>query len=69
MNAVANRKPFSYDLSNDTLFQQAKEQYQNMGKVAMADTVPATQQPQAHRLIKAICNSLTMTSVIITVWH
>ena len=39
MNAVANRKPFSYDLSNDTLFQQAKEQYQNMGKVAMADTV------------------------------
>lgn len=39
MNAVANRKAFSYDLSNDTLFQQAKEQYQNMGKVAMADTV------------------------------
>lgn len=39
MNAVANRKAFSYDLSNDTLFRQAKEQYQNMGKVAMADTV------------------------------
>lgn len=36
---VANRKAFSYDLSNDTLFQQAKEQYQTLGKTAMADTI------------------------------
>lgn len=36
---ITNRNPFSYDLSNDTLFQQAKEQYQAMGKTAMADTI------------------------------
>lgn len=36
---ITNRNPFSYDLSNDTLFQQAKEQYQTMGKTAMADTI------------------------------
>lgn len=39
LNNVANRKAFSYDLSNDTLFQQAKEQYQTLGKTAMADTI------------------------------
>lgn len=39
LNAISNRKAFEYDLSNDMLFQQAKEQYQQMGKTAMADTV------------------------------
>lgn len=39
LNNITNRKAFSYDLSNDTLFQQAKEQYQAMGKTAMADTI------------------------------
>lgn len=36
---ITNRKPFQYDLSNDQLFQQAKEQYQAMGKTAMQDTM------------------------------
>ena len=36
---ITDRKPFEYDLSNDMLFQQAKEQYQAMGKTAMADTI------------------------------
>lgn len=36
---ITERKPFEYDLSNDMLFQQAKEQYQAMGKTAMADTI------------------------------
>jgi len=36
---ITDRKPFEYDLSNDMLFQQAKDQYQAMGKTAMADTI------------------------------
>lgn len=39
LNDISNRKAFSYDLSDDHLFQQAKEQYQVMGKTAMADTI------------------------------
>lgn len=39
LNDISNRKAFSYDLSEDTLFQQAKDQYQTMGKTAMADTI------------------------------
>lgn len=39
LNAVSNRKAFSYDLGEDQLYQQAKEQYQAMGKTAMADTI------------------------------
>lgn len=39
LSNISNRKAFSYDLSNDQLFQQAKEQYQTMGKTAMADTI------------------------------
>ena len=39
LNDISNRKAFSYDLADDTLFQQAKEQYQTMGKTAMADTI------------------------------
>lgn len=39
LNAISNRKAFSYDLANDQLFQQAKQQYQAMGKTAMADTI------------------------------
>lgn len=36
---ITNRKAFEYDLSQDHLFQQAKEQYQAMGKTAMQDTI------------------------------
>ena len=39
LGAISNRKAFQYDLSDDMLFQQAKEQYQQMGKTAMADTI------------------------------
>ncbi|MGN1126761.1 MAG: hypothetical protein ACI4RI_04910 [Ruminococcus sp.] len=39
LNALTNREAFKYDLSNDQLYQQAKDQYQQMGKTAMADTV------------------------------
>lgn len=36
---IVNRKPFEYDLSDDQLFQQYKDNYQAMGKAAMADTI------------------------------
>lgn len=36
---ITDRKAFSYDLASDPLFQQAKEQYQSLGKTAMADTM------------------------------
>lgn len=39
LNNILNRKAFQYDLSNDQLFQQAKENYQAMGQAAMADTI------------------------------
>lgn len=39
LDNITNRKAFKYDLSEDQLFQQAKEQYQAMGKTAMQDTM------------------------------
>ena len=39
LNTLTNREAFKYDLSNDQLYQQAKDQYQQMGKTAMADTI------------------------------
>lgn len=36
---IVDREPFSYDLNNDMLYQQAKEAYQSLGKTAMADTM------------------------------
>lgn len=39
LNALTNREAFKYDLSNDQLYQQAKDQYQQMGRTAMADTI------------------------------
>lgn len=39
LGSISNRKAFQYDLADDMLFQQAKEQYQQMGKTAMADTI------------------------------
>lgn len=39
LNNITTRKAFKYDLSEDQLFQQAKEQYQAMGKTAMQDTM------------------------------
>lgn len=36
---IANRQPFKYSLNGDMLYQNAKEQYQQLGKQAMVDTI------------------------------
>lgn len=36
---IANRQPFKYNLNGDMLYQNAKEQYQQLGKQAMVDTI------------------------------
>lgn len=39
MDAILNRKAFSYDLNGDMLYQQYKDNYINQGKLAMMDTM------------------------------
>lgn len=39
LDNVANQREFSYSLADDQLYQQAKDQYQMLGKTAMADTI------------------------------
>lgn len=39
VDKINNREKFSYDLNNDMLYQQYKQQYINQGRLAMADTV------------------------------
>ena len=39
MDAILNRKKFSYDLNGDALYQQYKDNYINQGKMAMMDTM------------------------------
>ena len=39
LNNLANREAFKYDINDDQLFQTAKEQYMQLGKAAMADTI------------------------------
>lgn len=36
---ITNRTPFKYNLNGDMLYQNAKEQYQQLGKQAMVDTM------------------------------
>ena len=36
---IMNRKPFTYDLNGDALYQQYKNQYKTLGKQAMKDTM------------------------------
>ena len=38
-NRMANRKPFSYDIGTDPVYQQYREQYQRQGRLAMQDTM------------------------------
>ena len=38
-NRIANRKPFSYDIGTDPVYQQYSEQYQRQGRLAMQDTM------------------------------
>ena len=39
IDQILNRKKFSYDLNGDVLYNQYKDQYQALGRTAMADTV------------------------------
>lgn len=39
VNQIANRDKFSYDLNGDALYQQYKQQYMNLGNLAMMDTM------------------------------
>lgn len=39
LNRVLNREKFSYDLNSDALYNQYKNQYINLGKLAMQDTM------------------------------
>ena len=39
LDAILGRKDFRYDLNGDALYQQYKEQYQNLGQQAMMDTM------------------------------
>ena len=39
IDAILNRKKFSYDLNGDALYQQYKDNYINQGKMAMMDTM------------------------------
>ena len=41
---IANRQPFKYNLNGDMLYQNAKEQYQQLGKQAMVDTIGQASQ-------------------------
>lgn len=38
-NQIVNREKFSYDLNSDALYQQYKDQYTQLGKMAMEDTM------------------------------
>ena len=39
LKAIQNRKKFSYDMGTDPLYQQYREQYQRLGRLAMQDTM------------------------------
>ena len=39
LDQIMNREKFSYDLNGDALYQQYKDQYTQMGKMAMMDTM------------------------------
>jgi peptidoglycan hydrolase-like protein with peptidoglycan-binding domain len=39
MKQIMNREKFSYDMNADALYQQYKDQYTNLGKMAMMDTM------------------------------
>jgi hypothetical protein len=54
---IINRKDFQYDLNSDTLYKQAKEQYVNLGKQAMMDTMG-----QAANLTGGYGNSYASTA-------
>lgn len=56
-NQIANRKQFSYDLNGDALYQQYKDKYINLGRMAMQDTMG-----QAAQLTGGYGNSYAATA-------
>lgn len=42
LQQILNRKPFTYDLNSDALYQQLTDQYVSQGRMAMMDTVGQT---------------------------
>ena len=57
LNRIENRGPFSYDLASDALFQQYKDRYSQLGKMAMQDTAG-----QAAALTGGYGNSYAVTA-------
>lgn len=57
IDQILNRKKFSYDLNGDVLYNQYKDQYQALGRTAMADTVA-----QASALTGGYGNSYAATA-------
>ena len=57
LSNLENREAFKYDINEDQLFQQAKEQYMQMGKTAMADTIG-----QASAMTGGYGNSYAVTA-------
>lgn len=57
MNSYLNREDFKYDLNADALYQQYKNQYATMGKMAMMDTMG-----QASALTGGYGNSYASTA-------
>lgn len=43
MGQILNRKPFTYDLNGDALYQQYKDRYMQQGRMAMMDTMGQAQ--------------------------
>jgi hypothetical protein len=57
LDSLLNRKAFSYDLNGDALYQQYKNQYAGLGKLAMEDTMG-----QAAALTGGYGNSYAVTA-------
>lgn len=57
INAITNRDKFKYDLNGDMLYQQYKDQYMNLGNLAMQDTIG-----QASALTGGYANSYAQTA-------
>ena len=57
IDKILNREQFSYDLNSDALYQQYAEQYTNLGRLAMEDTIG-----QASALTGGYGNSYATTA-------
>ena len=70
LGQIQNRDEFSYDMSNDTLFQQSLASAMASGKTAMQDTMGQAPMPQVQR-IKPTTDLSKMPTIIcrsITRW-